>query len=148
MLKDRIQKDLQEAQLNKDENKVSTLRLLLSEIRYAEINSGGEIDDAGVVGVVQKEIKKRREAAEGFKKGGRDEQAQKEEAELEILSPYLPAQLSDEELDKIIGEAIAQTGASAISDMGKVIGVVMGKVAGQAEGARVSAKVKEKLSNG
>lgn len=145
MLKDQIQKDLQQAQLEKDEVKVSTLRLLWSELRYAEINGGKELTDEDVLGVISREIKKRREAAESFNKGGRVSQAEKEELEMQILSAYLPAQLSDEELAVIVDEAIAQTGASSISDMGKVIGAVMGKAAGRVEGARVSEMVKQRL---
>lgn len=145
MLIDQIQSDLKEAQLQKDEVKVSTLRLLLSELRYAQINKNGELSDAEVVTVIQKELKKRKEAAVGFRQGGREDAAIKEEAEAAILAVYLPTQLSDEELTKIVEEAINETGASSVSDMGKVISQVMSKVAGQAEGARVSSLVKEKL---
>lgn len=147
MLKDQIQADLRQAQLGKDSVKVDTLRLLWSALRYGEIDQGKEFTDVDVISVVQREIKKRKEAAEGFRQGGREEQAAKEEAEAQILSKYLPTQLSDEELNQIIEEAVKETGASSIADMGKVIGLVMSKVVGQAEGARVSAMVKEKLGS-
>ncbi len=143
---DKILEDLKQAQLNREELKTSTLRLLISEIKYAKIQKGQDLTDEDIVSVVQREAKKRKEASEGFRKGDREEQAKKEEAELEVLMKYLPEQLSDEELIKIVEEAIAQTGASSIQDMGKVIGMVMGKVAGKAEGARVSAIVKTKLN--
>lgn len=146
MLIDRLKNDLKEAMLAKDEVKVSTLRMLLSELNYAKIQKGQDLEDSDVISVVQKEVKKRKEAAEGFKKGGREDLAQKEEKEAQILTSYLPAQLSDEELEKMINEAISSTGASSMTDMGKVIGLVMGKVAGRVEGSRVSLKVKEKLS--
>lgn len=146
MIKDQIQADLKQAQLNKDSAKVDTLRMLWSAIRYGEIDQVKEFTDDEVIIVVQKEIKKRKEASEGFRTGGREQSALKEEAEAQVLSQYLPAQLSDEELSQIVSEAIAQTGAKTISDMGKVIGTVMGKVAGKAEGKRVSTMVKDKLS--
>ncbi len=142
---DKLQSDLKDAQLARDENRVSTLRLLISEIKNAEIDKGEPLSDEDVISVVQKEVKKRKEAALGFRSGGREEQAQKEEKEAQILQAYLPAQLSEEELAKIVDEAIVQTGASTIQDMGKVIGVVMGKVKGQAEGSAVSSIVKAKL---
>lgn len=145
MLQETLKSDLQKAQLNKDEVKVSTLRLVLSEIRYAEIAQGKTLDDAGVMVVISKELKKRKEAAAGFRQGNREEMAQKEEVEAQILSSYLPSQLSDEELSQVVEEAIKNTGATSVSQMGKVISEVMQKVAGRAEGSRVSALVKEKL---
>ncbi len=145
MLLSKLQSDLKNAQLERDEIKVSTLRLLLSEIKNTEIQKGGELSDEDVISVIQKEVKKRKEAALGFRSGGREEQAQKEEAEGTILQAYLPAQLSNEELTRIVKESINETGATSIQDMGKVIGMVMGKVRGQAQGSTVSALVKEKL---
>lgn len=145
MLVDRIQSDLKEAQLQRDELKVATLRMLLSEIRYAEIAKGGQLNDQEAIVVLQREIKKRKEAASGFYQGNRQDAAQKEEAEAQILISYLPAQLSDEELTKIVEDIIKDMGAKSVTDMGKVIGAVMGKVAGKADGSRVSAIVKEKL---
>lgn len=142
----KLQEDLKQAQLARDEVKVSTLRLLLSEIKNTEIAKGGNLSDADIVSVVQREVKKRKEGAAGFRSGQREEQAQKEEAEADILKAYLPAQLSNEELTKIVEESINELGATSITDMGKVIGVVMGKVKGQAEGGVVSGLVKEKLS--
>lgn len=143
---DKIQSDLKQAQLARDEIKVSTLRLLLSEIKNAEIAKGGEISDQDIISVIQKEAKKRKEASVAFRTGGREESAVKEEAELKVLEQYLPAQISTEELTKIVEESINEQGVTSIQDMGKVIGYVMGKVKGQADGAVVSALVKEKLS--
>ncbi len=140
-----IQEDLKQAQLARDEIKVSTLRLLLSEINNAKIAKGQQLSDEDLVSVIGKEAKKRKEAAVGFRTGGREEQAAKEESELKILQGYLPAQISDEELTEVVGQAITEVGASSISDMGKVIGLVMSKVKGQAEGGRVSSLVKERL---
>ncbi|KKS64826.1 hypothetical protein A3A14_04140 [Candidatus Daviesbacteria bacterium RIFCSPLOWO2_01_FULL_43_38] len=145
MLIDDLQADLKSAQLAKDTVKVETLRLLLSEGTYARISKGGDLTDADLVSLIQREVKKRKEATESFKAGNRPELALKEEKEAEVLMHYLPEQLSDEELSKIIEEVINETGAASVSEMGKVIGAVMPKVAGKADGGRVSALVKQKL---
>lgn len=141
----KVQEDLKQAQLARDEVKVSTLRLLLSEIRNAEIAKGGQLSDEEVIAIIQREVKKRKEAAAGFRAGGREDQAQKEEAELKILEGYLPVQISTEELTKIVEETITEIGATSAADMGKVMGVVMGKVVGRVDGGVVSALVKERL---
>jgi len=155
MLLEQIQTDLKNAQLARDEIKVSTLRLLLSEVKNAEIakNSpaesrppAGGLSDEDIISVVQREVKKRKEAAIAFRSGGREESAVKEEAELKVLESYLPAQLSDEELTKLVEETIHEVGATSVADMGKVIGAVMGKVKGKADGGMVSSLVKEKLA--
>jgi len=146
MIIDNLQADLKKSLLQKSELEVSTLRLLLSEIRNSEIAKGTKSEDQDILNLIQKEIKKRKESATAFKQGQREELAQKEEAEANILLKYLPAQLSDDELTKIVQDAINEVGASSISDMGKVIGVVMAKVNGQADGSRVSSLIKEKLS--
>ncbi len=146
-MEDKIRQDLKQAQLSKDEAKVSTLRLLLSELTYAKVGKGAEaiLSDEEVISVVQKEIKKRRESVEGFRKGNREEQAQKEEAEIKVLEEYLPAQVSDEELTSLVEDSIKEVGASSIQDMGKVMNMVMSKVGQGAEGSRVSSLVKQKL---
>lgn len=143
---DKIQADLKQAQLARDEVKVSTLRLLLSEIKNAEIAKGNSLSDEDIVSVIQKEVKERKEAAIGFRSGNREDAALKEEAESLILRVYLPTQLSNEELTKIVEEAITEVGATTIADMGKVIGAVMGRVKGQADGGSVSSIVKDRLS--
>lgn len=141
-----IQSDLKQAQLAKDEVKVSTLRLLLSEIHNVEIARGGNLSDQDVISVIQREVKKRKEAAVGFRAGNREEQARKEEAEGAVLENYLPKQLSNEVLTKAIEDSINEVGANSLADMGKVMGVVMSKVKGQADGSVVSSMVKERLS--
>ncbi len=146
MLLDKIQSDLKSAQLARQEVNVSTLRLLLAEIKNAQIQKGEGLNDSEIVLIVQKEIKKRKEAASAFRLGSREEQALAEESESQVLAGYLPAQLSNEELTKIIETTINEMGATSISDMGKVIGSVMAKVKGQAEGGVVSSLVKEKLT--
>lgn len=143
---DRLQEDLRQAQLARDEVKVSTLRLLLSEIKNAEIAKGSEVEEQDVVSIIGREVKKRKEAAAGFRSGGREDQAQKEEAESKILMGFLPTQLTNEELTKLVERAINELGATSAQDMGKVMAAVMAEVAGRADGGMVSALVKEKLS--
>lgn len=142
---EKIQTDLKEAQLARDEVKVSTLRLLLSEVKNGEISKGGPLAGSDIVSIIQREVKKRKEAAVGFRSGQREEAALKEEQEAKVLEGYLPAQMSNEELTKIVSDTITELGATSIADMGKVMGVVMGKVAGRADGSQVSSIVKEKL---
>ncbi|MBI4035388.1 GatB/YqeY domain-containing protein, partial [Candidatus Daviesbacteria bacterium] len=122
------------------------LRLLLSEVHNLEIQKGGQISDQDIILVIQREVKKRTEAATGFRQGGREQSAQKEEAELKVLQTYLPVQPSNEELTKVVEESINEVGAKSMADMGKVMGVVMGKVKGQTDGNVVSGIVKEKLT--
>lgn len=147
MILNKLQEELKQAQLDKDEVKVSTLRLLLSEVHNSKIQKGTEdLTDSDIQSIIQKEVKKRSESILAFRNGNREEMAQKEEAEAEVLKTYLPEQLSDEELKNLVAEAISQTGATGMSDMGKVIGVVMAGVAGKADGGRVSSLVKEQLN--
>jgi uncharacterized protein len=143
---EKVQQDLKNAMLARDEVTTSTLRMLLSELKNAGIAKGDTLSDQEAVAVVQKEAKKRKEAAQGFRQGGREEAALKEESELKVLEQYLPTQISDEDLNQIVAEAIEQTGASGMADMGKVIGIVMSKVGQTADGARVSSLIKAKLS--
>ena len=148
-MEQKLREDLKQAQLSKDELKVATLRLLISEITYAKVaKKVEELSDEEVISVIQKAVKQRKESIESCTKGGREDLASKEQDELSVLETYLPEQISDEELTKIVDEAITNTSASSMGDMGKVIGMVMGKVGQKVEGARVSSLVKEKLSSG
>lgn len=149
MVKDQIQEDLKQAMLAKDEFKLSTLRMLKSALQYYEINKGGAgytATDEDVLDVVEKEVKKRRESIEMYKSGGRNELAEKEEKELQILQAYLPEQMSEDEIRKLVDEAVEATDASTMQDMGKVMGALMPKVKGKADGNLVSRLVREKLS--
>lgn len=143
---EKIWEDLKKAQHARNELVVSTLRLLISEITNSQIAKGDQLTDTEIISVIQREVKKRKEASEGFRKGSREELAFKEESEAKILEAYLPQQISDEELTKLVEDAINNTGASSMQDMGKVIGQVREKVGQQADGARISALVKERLS--
>jgi len=143
MLFETIQKDLTEGLKGKNEAVVSTLRLLLSEIHNRQIEKQAELTDEDVVGVLRKEVKKRQEAIEAYEKGGRQELADKEKQELEILSKYLPQEMSPQELEKIVKEVINEVGVQGPGDFGKVMGVVIGRVKGRIDGAKVSEVVKK-----
>ena len=148
MLKQQLQEELKQAMLAKDELRKSVLRMLLSAINYYEIQKGGagyEASDEDVLAVIQKEAKQRNESIEQFKNAGRQELVDKETKELEMLQVYLPEQMNEEEIRAIIKEAIAQTGASTPSDMGKVMSTAMPKLKGKADGGLVSKIVKELL---
>lgn len=145
-LKETIDQDLKNAMLSRDSKTVDTLRLLKSGIRNEEINVGKELDDQKIGEVVAREVKKRQESISEFKKGGRQDLAENEQKEIAILEKFMPAQASDEEIEKIVDEAVASTNASGMQDMGKVMSAVMPKLSGKADGAKVSQMVKEKLS--
>lgn len=147
MMEEKIKEDLKQAQLKRDDTRVSTLRLLLAEIANARIAKGNKLSDEEIVSAIRREAKKRKEAMEGFRSGGREEAAAKEEAELMILEDYLPQQLQDDLLQKIVEDVINKLGANSLQDMGRVMGEVMSQVKGQADGGRVSALVKERLSS-
>lgn len=148
MLKDTVQEDLKQAMLAKDEEKLSTIRMLKSALQYFEIQKGGagyKATDEDVVEVVGREIKKRKESIEMYEKGNRQDLADKEKRELEILSGYLPEQLSEDETKRLVDEAISTTGATSMQDMGKVMGFLSPKIKGKADGGFVSMLVRGKL---
>lgn len=152
-LKSRLQGDLTAAIKERDELRSATLRMTLAAITKEEVagKSARELSDDEVQTVITREAKKRREAAEAFADGGRGEQADRERAEGEILADYLPKQLSDEELDALVGEAVAEAqagGAEGPRAMGAVMKIVTPKVSGRAEGGRVAAAVKKRLAAG
>lgn len=146
MITDNLQSQISEAMKARDEIRLSTLRMLSSALNYEKISKQHDLNEEEELVVVGKEAKKRRDAIDAYMKANQTERADKEKKELEILEAYLPKQMSDEELEKIVDESIKETGASAMSDMGRVIGSVMGKVKGMADGGRVSGMVKGKLS--
>lgn len=142
----KLQDDLKGAILAKDEAKVSTIRFLLAAIKNVQIEKQAELTDEEIVGVIQKQVKQRRESIEGFEKGGRAEMAAKEKQELEILQSYLPIQMSEAEIETVVNETIRQVGASSITDMGKVMGAISAQLKGKADMTQVSTIVKDKLS--
>jgi uncharacterized protein len=139
---ERVQDDVRHALKAGERERVQALRLIANELQKAAKEDGGED-----VEVLQRERKRRLEAAAAYRDGGREDLAAGEEREAEIIASYLPEQLSDEELAAIVGDAVAETGASTPRDMGKVMGVVMPNVKGRADGKRVSAAVKERLTS-
>jgi len=130
----------------KDSARLSTLRLLTAAIKQREVDERIELDDAAVLAVIEKMIKQRRESITQFEKGGRADLADAEKAEVQLLSAYLPAQMSDAEIQKEIDAVVAATGASGAKDMGKVMGALKGKLAGKADMGKVSALVKARLA--
>ena len=133
--------DVKDALKAGDRERVHALRLIVNELQKAE--KEGDSDE---VAVLQRERKRRIEAAEAYREGGSEDRAAAEEREAQIIDTYLPEQISDEELDAIVGDAVAESGASSPQEMGKVMSLVMPKVKGRADGKRVSAAVKEKLT--
>ena len=137
---ERIQDDTRAAMKAGERDRVGTLRMLASSLQQNEKEGDGD-----AVAVLQRERKKRVEAAEAFESGGRAEQAEAERAEATLIDAYLPEQVSDDELGSIVAAAIESTGAADVKEMGKVIGVVMPQVKGRADGKRVSTMVRERL---
>jgi uncharacterized protein len=148
-LKDRLRADLTAAMKARDEVRTRTLRMALTSVSKEEVAgaSARELTDDEVIGVLTKEAKRRREAADAFAAAGRDEQAATERAEGVILAGYLPAQLSDEEISALVAEVIGETGASGMAAMGQVMKAVTPRVAGRADGARVAAEVRRRLAD-
>jgi uncharacterized protein len=147
MLKEKLQADLSVAMKARDEVRTRTLRMALTALTNEEVSGkqARELSDDEVVKVLQREAKKRREAAEAFAGAGRTEQAEAERAEGVVLEEYLPAQLDDAELSRLVAETIAETGAAGPRAMGQVMKAVTPKVAGRADGRRVSGEVKRQL---
>ena len=141
---ERVQSDATAALKSGDRERTGALRLIASELQKAHKEASGP--DVDEMSVLQRERKRRLESAEAYREGGRDDLARVEELEAELISGYLPEQLSDHELQAIVGDAVAETGASSAKEMGRVMSVVMPRVQGRADGKRVSALVKEKLT--
>ncbi len=146
-LLDNIDKDLAQALKAGDKNKVTILRGLKSDLKYKRIDKGDELSDADIVDVLSSAAKRRRESIEQFRAGNRDDLADKEQSELEIINVYLPQQLSEDELEKIVADTINDIGAESPADLGKVMQAVMPKVKGQADGKMVNKLAAKKLAN-
>jgi len=144
-LKERISEDMKTAMRSGEKDRLAVIRLLQAAIKQREVDERITLDDAQVTSVLEKMIKQRKESVVAFEKGGRADLVAKENAEIGVLQPYLPAQLSDVELDALIAEAITTTGAASIKDMGKVMGVVKSRAAGKADMGAVGARIKAKL---
>jgi uncharacterized protein len=144
-LKDRITEDMKTAMRAADKERLGTVRLLLAAIKQREVDERITLDDGQVLAVIEKMIKQRREAIAQFESGGRSDLAAKENAEIGVLQAYLPAQLTPAEVEALIAEAIAATGAASIKDMGKVMGFVKPKAQGRTDMGALSARIKQKL---
>ena len=145
-LKEKLLKDQMDAMRQKDTLRVSVLRMVRSAINYAEIEQGRELDDAGVLDVIARDVKRHRDTIEEFAKGNRPDLLQKEEAELAILLSYLPQQMSVEEIEAHARTVIAQVGAKGPSDMGKVMGALMPQLKGKADNRMISQVVQALLA--
>lgn len=147
LLFSKIQNDLKTALKGKNQETISVLRMLISEIKNEEIakKKRGKLEDQEILQVVSRQVRRYKDSIESYRQGGREDLIKKEERELKILQSYLPEQMSKEELEKIISEAVAKTNASGPSDFGKVMGAVMKQVKGKADGKVVSEMVKTKL---
>ena len=131
-LKDSITEDMKSAMKAGDKDRLKVVRLILAAIKQVEVDSRKELDDTAVLGVLDKMVKQRRDSVEQFSKGHREDLADIERAEIEVLESYLPAKMDDAELDALIDEVIAATGAESIRDMGKVMGAIKARAAGRA----------------
>ena len=146
-LRDKITEDMKQAMRDKATARLSTIRMLLAAIKQREVDERIILDDAQVLAAIEKLIKQRRESIVQFEKGARQDLVAIEQAELEVLLAYMPAQMGEAEIEAIVTEAIAQTGAKGPSDMGKLMAVLKPKLAGRADMGRVSGLVKAKLTN-
>jgi len=147
-IQEKIQSQMSDAMRNKDQLRLSVLRMMKSAVKLKEVEKMKPLDENEVIAVLNTLVKQRKDSVEQFRKGGREELAQKEESEIKIIEEYLPAAASEDEIRKAINEAVQETGAASMKDMGKVMKTALARLAGKsADGSRVSQMVKEKLSS-
>lgn len=146
-LKNRINEDVKSAMRSKDKARLGVLRLITAALKQKEVDERIELDDAAVLAVLDKMVKQRKDSIEQYTKATRTDLADVEKAEIAIIQEYLPAQLSDAEIDQLIDEAMSATGASSMQDMGKVMGQLKPKLQGRADMGQVSQKIKQKLTS-
>jgi uncharacterized protein YqeY len=144
-LKERITDDVKTAMRSGEKERLGVIRMITAAIKQREVDERISLDDAQVLSVLEKMIKQRKESLEAFKAGNRQDLADKEAAEITLLQGYMPSQLSASELDALINEAVASTGAASIKDMGKVMAIIKAKAQGRADMGAVGAKIKAKL---
>ena len=145
-LKERITEDMKTAMRSGEKERLGVIRMLQAAIKQREVDERIVLDDTQVITVLEKMLKQRRESIAQYEAGNRADLVAKETAEMAVLQPYLPAQLSDAELDGLVAAAIAQTGATTVKDMGKVMGIVKAQAAGRADMGAVGARIKAKLA--
>ncbi|MHB8173262.1 MAG: GatB/YqeY domain-containing protein [Nitrospirota bacterium] len=144
-LKERLNADMKEALKAHDAARLSTIRMIISSYRNKEIDSRKDLDDEGILGVLSTAAKQRRESIEQYGKAGRQDLVDKESAELDVIQSYMPQQMGKEEIEALVNEAMAESGAKGPADMGKVMKVLMPKVKGRADGKLVNELVKKAL---
>jgi hypothetical protein len=145
-LRERVNEDVKTAMKGREAERLGTLRLLTAALKQREVDERITLDDAGVIAVIEKMLKQRRDSVAQYEQGGRQDLADAEKREMAVLQAYLPQQLADDELAAIVAEAVSASGAKAPSDMGKVMAIVKPKVAGRADMGKVSALVKARLA--
>ncbi|HHH89106.1 MAG TPA: GatB/YqeY domain-containing protein [Aliiroseovarius sp.] len=141
----RINDDVKAAMKARDKERLAVLRLITAAIKQIEVDQRTTLDDDGIIGVLEKMVKQRKDSIEQFRKAGREELAAQESTEIEVIRQYLPEPLSDSEIDALISEAISATGAAGMKDMGKVMGMLKPKLAGRADMGKVSQIIKSRL---
>ncbi len=146
MLLEKLQDEMKKALKSGEKERLSVIRMLISEIKKVQIDQKKELTDEEIIQILQRYAKQRKEAIQQYKKADREDLVEKEERELKIVQEFLPEPLSNEEIEKIVEEVIKETGASSMKDMGKVMKIIMEKVKGRAEGSVVSQIVRSKLS--
>jgi uncharacterized protein len=144
-LKQQLTDDMKNAMRGGDKDRLGVIRLILAAVKQREVDERIQLDDAQVLSVLEKMLKQRKDSVTQYAAAGREDLANVERAEMAVIEGYMPAKLSDAEIDALIDAAIAETGASSARDMGKVVGVVKGKVAGRADMGQVSARIKARL---
>ena len=145
-IKDRIQQDMKDAMRAREKERLATIRLILAAIKQREVDERIELDDSQVIAVLDKMVKQRRESIVQFEKASRDDLIAQEQSELEVITPYLPAALSEDEITQLIDAAMQATGASSIKDMGKVMGQLKARAQGRIDMAAASALVRGRLA--
>lgn len=146
-VKSRLKDDMKQAMRSGDKARLGVVRMALAAIQQREVDERAELDDAAVLGVIEKMVKQRRESVEQYRAGGRDDLADKEAAEIELLSAYLPEPLGESELAAMIDAAVAETGAASMKDMGRVMALLRNRAQGRADMAALSAQVKSRLND-
>lgn len=144
-LQDQINEDFKQAMKEQDEERLSVLKMLRSELRNEEIEQGGDLEEGDVIQLLSREAKQRRDSIEQYEDGGRDDLAEKERQELALIESYLPEPLSNEELEDVVEEVIDEVGAEDMSDMGSVMGPLMSRIRGRADGDLANKLVRERL---
>ena len=144
-LKDRIQDDMKTAMRAKDKERLGAIRLILTAVKQREVDERIELNDVQVLGVLEKMIKQRRESLAQYQSAGREDLAARESFEIEVIQSYLPAPLSEADIDTLVANAVAVTGAQSVRDMGKVMALIKDQAQGRADMAKISARVKAHL---